>query len=151
MIKQYDAWINESIDEIPLWSVPMQAIGKLCNTVALFESIWGSIILLVVADNTVDIILNSLAVLFVITIDNDIVSEQDTKNAAIIMKNRLIFRNDAYHYKKEYSTFKGYHNLIKTMVYYIRLVGFLIVVAGLLSFIYVPICKFKFSAKHQCK
>jgi hypothetical protein len=47
-------------------------------------------VLLSVADSAVDIILNSLAVLFIIKIDNDIVSETDLDKAKIVMKTRLI-------------------------------------------------------------
>jgi len=102
--------------------VPFQAIGKFTNTLALFFALWGSGVLLSVASSSVDIILNSLAVLFIIKIDNEIVSEQDYLNAVIVMKNRLIYRNDAYHTKKDNMLFKAAHSVIVTLVKYTKLI-----------------------------
>lgn len=63
--------------EYPLWMMRFVGFGKCANAWALFGTVIGSMVLIVTADEVPDIVLNSTALMFIITIDDNLVTQRD--------------------------------------------------------------------------
>lgn len=72
----------------PKWMLKRVGIGKMMNAWALIWTMFGSLVLLVTAEEVPDIVLNSAALMFIINIDDDLVTEKDYQYTAEILKKR---------------------------------------------------------------
>lgn len=63
--------------DFPLWMMKFVGFGKFANAWALYFTVIGSMILIVTADEVPDIVLNSTALMFIITIDDNLVTQRD--------------------------------------------------------------------------
>lgn len=117
-------------------------IGKVTNAWALLWAIIGSIILIVTADEVPDIVLNSTALMFIISIDDDLVTDRDYQFATQILKKRKANVDKLWNYPDEMdsnrdflATLEGFSNCIK------RIVKFICIPLMAINMIYIPLCK----------
>eukprot|EP01084_Bolivina_argentea_P161298 280810_1 len=68
-------------------------LGLYCNFFTLLAATWGSFLLIYTAETTLDIVLNSVALYFIVEIDNLLVTHFDSERIADWMENEFEFRD----------------------------------------------------------
>ena len=80
-------------------------------TVNGFSLVWSglvSIIIIYEAESAVDIVLNALALFFIVDIDNDIVSPDEKEFVELRIKRLLEIRRDAFRYLREQGKYSNF-------------------------------------------